>query len=87
MDLSHEDAEGVVQEVFLKIWKNRSKLDPELSINAYLIAIVRSLVIKKAKNGLNLATVISSTNSPIQTITSNKIIGVLSAELKVMSLL
>ncbi|MFL0682782.1 MAG: RNA polymerase sigma factor [Algoriphagus aquaeductus] len=49
MNLSHEDAEGVVQEVFLKIWKNRSKLDPELSINAYLIAIVRSLVIKKAK--------------------------------------
>ena len=87
MDLSHEDAEGVVQEVFLKIWKNRSKLDPELSINAYLIAIVRSLVIKKAKNGLNFATVISSTNSPIQTITSNKIIGILSAELKVMRLL
>lgn len=49
MNLSHEDSEGVVQEVFLKIWKNRSKLDPELSINAYLIAIVRSLVIKKAK--------------------------------------
>ncbi len=49
MNLSHEDAEGVVQEVFLKIWKNRFKLDPELSINAYLIAIVRSLVIKKAK--------------------------------------
>jgi RNA polymerase sigma factor (sigma-70 family) len=49
MNLSHEDSEGVVQEVFLKIWKNRSKLEPELSINAYLIAIVRSLVIKKAK--------------------------------------
>ena len=49
MNLCHEDAEGVVQEVFLKIWKNRTKLDPELSINAYLIAIVRSLVIKKAK--------------------------------------
>lgn len=49
MNLCHEDAEGVVQEVFLKIWKNRTKLDPELSFNAYLIAIVRSLVIKKAK--------------------------------------
>jgi RNA polymerase sigma-70 factor (family 1) len=49
MNLSHEDAEGVVQEVFLRIWKNRVKLDPELSINAYLIAIVRSLVIKKVK--------------------------------------
>ncbi len=49
MRLGHEDAEGVVQEVFLRIWKNRDKLDPELSINAYMIAIVRSLVIKKAK--------------------------------------
>tara|TARA_R110002020_G_scaffold265222_1_gene480002 strand:+ start:742 stop:1359 length:618 start_codon:yes stop_codon:yes gene_type:complete len=49
MRLGHEDAEGVVQEVFLKIWKHRSKLDPELSINAYMIAIVRSLVIKKTQ--------------------------------------
>ena len=49
MNLCHEDAEGVVQEVFLKIWKNRVDLDPSLSINAYLITIVRSLVIKKAK--------------------------------------
>ncbi|WP_192350584.1 RNA polymerase sigma factor [Algoriphagus sp. Y33] len=49
MRLGHEDAEGVVQEVFLKIWKNREKLDPELSINAYMIAILRSLVIKKVK--------------------------------------
>lgn len=49
MNLGHEDAEGIVQEVFLKIWKNRTQLNPELSINAYLIAIVRSLVIKKVK--------------------------------------
>lgn len=49
MRLGHEDAEGVVQEVFLKIWKNRQKLDPELSINAYMLAISRSLVIKKVK--------------------------------------
>ncbi|MCH7409184.1 sigma-70 family RNA polymerase sigma factor [Belliella sp. DSM 111904] len=49
MNLCHEDAEGVVQEVFLKIWKKRANLDPELSINAYMIAIVRSLVIKKSK--------------------------------------
>lgn len=49
MNLGHEDAEGIVQEVFLKIWKKREKLDPQLSINAYMISIVRSLVIKKAK--------------------------------------
>lgn len=54
MNLSHEDAEGVVQEAFLKIWKNRSKLDPKLSINAYLIAIVRSLIIKGVKKQARL---------------------------------
>ncbi|WP_200976533.1 RNA polymerase sigma factor [Echinicola sp. 20G] len=49
MRLNHEDAEGIVQEVFLKIWKFRDRLDPNLSINAYMIAMVRSLVIKKTK--------------------------------------
>jgi RNA polymerase sigma-70 factor (family 1) len=33
------DAEEVVQEVFMKIWHNRSSLDPELSFNAYLFKI------------------------------------------------
>lgn len=47
MRLTHEEAEEIVQEVFLNIWKNRVKLDPALSVNAYMIAIVRSLVIKK----------------------------------------
>lgn len=49
MNLCHEDAEGVVQDVFFKIWKNRSELDSTLSINAYMITIVKSLVIKKVK--------------------------------------
>ncbi len=49
MGLGHEDAEGVVQEVFLKIWKNRAKLDPELSINAYIFAILRSRAINQLK--------------------------------------
>jgi RNA polymerase sigma-70 factor (family 1) len=33
------DAEEVVQEVFMKIWHNRSSLNPELSFNAYLFKI------------------------------------------------
>ena len=45
--LNHEEAEEMVQDVFLSIWKNRVSLDPDLSINAYMIAIIRSLVIKK----------------------------------------
>lgn len=47
MRLSHEEAEEVVQEVFLYIWKNKEKLDSDLSINAYMITIIRSIIIKK----------------------------------------
>ena len=36
---SKTDAEEVVQEVFMKIWHNRSTLNPELSFNAYLFKI------------------------------------------------
>ena len=49
MDLGHEDAEGIVQEAFLKIWRNRQNLDASLSFNAYLLTITKSLIIKAAK--------------------------------------
>jgi RNA polymerase sigma-70 factor (ECF subfamily) len=49
MNLSSEDAEEIVQEVFLIIWKNRQNLNSELSFNAYLLAILKSLIIKKSK--------------------------------------
>jgi RNA polymerase sigma-70 factor (family 1) len=50
MFLSHEDAEELVQEVFLKIWKKREQLKDNLSFQAYLITIMKSLVYKKAKS-------------------------------------
>ncbi len=49
MNLSSEDAEEIVQEVFLIIWKNRQNLNSELSFNAYLLTILKSLIVKKAK--------------------------------------
>lgn len=36
---SKEEAEEVVQEVFLRIWRNRKQLNPELSFKAYLFKI------------------------------------------------
>lgn len=55
MGLTHEDAEGVVQDVFIKIWRNRSSLDCTLSFNAYLITIARSVVIKYFKQAARKA--------------------------------
>ncbi|MEO9474377.1 MAG: RNA polymerase sigma-70 factor [Cyclobacteriaceae bacterium] len=49
MNLDHEDAEGIVQDVFLKIWRNKERLDSSLSFNAYLLTIVRSMVIKMTR--------------------------------------
>lgn len=49
MGMSREDSEGIVQEVFLNIWKNRTTLDETLSINALLITITKRLVFKKIR--------------------------------------
>lgn len=44
---SKPEAEEVVQEVFLKIWQNRTSLNPELSFNAYLFKIAYHQITEK----------------------------------------
>lgn len=43
---SKEDAENVVQETFIKIWKNREKLKPDTSFQSYLFTIALNLIRK-----------------------------------------
>lgn len=43
--LSVEDSEEIVQDVFVKLWKNKSGLDPDRSIEAYLITICKNSVL------------------------------------------
>lgn len=45
-----EDAEEVVQEVFLKVWEKRETLDPTQNLDGYLFRIARNLVYNKAKH-------------------------------------
>jgi RNA polymerase sigma-70 factor (family 1) len=42
---SREEAESIVQEVFIKIWENRNNLRPDLSFSWYLFTIARNSVI------------------------------------------
>jgi len=45
----HADSEGIVQDVFIIVWQRRHFLDPELSFNAYLFKISKSVIIRKRK--------------------------------------
>ena len=46
---SHQKAEDITQEVFFKVWLNRSKLNPDLSFNAYIIVISRNMILNLFK--------------------------------------
>jgi RNA polymerase sigma-70 factor (ECF subfamily) len=48
-----EDAEGLVQEIFIKIWENRSTLKTGLSFNAYLFTIARNAIFNLHRKNLN----------------------------------
>jgi RNA polymerase sigma-70 factor (ECF subfamily) len=43
---SKEEAEEVVQEVFLRIWRNRKHLNPDLSFKAYLFKIAYHYILE-----------------------------------------
>ncbi|OGU15577.1 MAG: hypothetical protein A2X63_05350 [Ignavibacteria bacterium GWA2_35_8] len=50
---SREDAEDVVQEVFIKLWKNIGNLDEKKNFNAFAMTVTKNLCIDKlrAKRG------------------------------------
>ncbi|MFV0506904.1 MAG: RNA polymerase sigma factor [Bacteroidales bacterium] len=43
---SKEDAEGLVQEVFIKVWDKRTSLKPELSFKSFIFTIAYNIVKK-----------------------------------------
>jgi RNA polymerase sigma-70 factor (family 1) len=47
--LNHQDAEEVVQEVFVIIWERREYLDLDKDFTAYLLKIAKSIIIKNFK--------------------------------------
>ena len=49
-NLSNEDIEEIVSDVFLAIWKNQSRLDINKEISTYLVGITKNLYNKKIRN-------------------------------------
>ncbi|GAB3226861.1 RNA polymerase sigma-70 factor [Algoriphagus aestuariicola] len=43
------EAEEVVQEIFVKVWETRAKLDPELSFSSFLYTCVKNKIYSKLK--------------------------------------
>ena len=54
-------AEDILQDVFLKIWEIRSRINPELSFKAYLYRICRNLVYKFLKKAATDETILAHT--------------------------
>ena len=49
MGLSHEDAEGLIQDVFITIWEKRAYIKEELHFKSYLYTITKRLTIKRIR--------------------------------------
>ncbi|WPP51788.1 RNA polymerase sigma factor [Catalinimonas niigatensis] len=49
---SPSDAQEIVQEVFVKVWETRHRLNPELSFSAYLIQIAKNHIYNKTAKRL-----------------------------------
>lgn len=45
-----DEAEGIVQEVFLRLWRNRAELQSQYNIDSYLFKITYNLVMKHFRN-------------------------------------
>jgi RNA polymerase sigma-19 factor, ECF subfamily len=50
---SKEDAEGVVQDVFIKIWNERKTLKEDLSFNSYVFTITKNHLFNMNRKKLN----------------------------------
>jgi RNA polymerase sigma-70 factor (ECF subfamily) len=44
-----EETEGIVQEIFIKVWEIRNDLNPEKSFNSFLFTITKNAIFNKMK--------------------------------------
>ncbi len=66
-DLSNEDIEEIVSDVFLAVWKNQSRLDINKEISTYLVGIAKNLYNKKIRNKKNIINIENYKNNLFDT--------------------
>ncbi len=74
---SSADAEEIIQDIFVKIWINRQRINPDLSIKAYLVKIARNEVysyFRKKINEQKMKEYLSSNRDKIKNPTEEKLI-------------
>ncbi len=53
---SDSDAEEVVQEVFTKLWENRKKINPQLSLSGYILTTTKNTIFNAHKKRVHYET-------------------------------
>ena len=66
-NLSNEDIEEIVSDVFLAVWKNQSRLDINKEISTYLVGIAKNLYNKKIRNKKNIVNIENYKNNLFDT--------------------
>lgn len=66
-DLTEEDIEEIISDVFLAIWKNQAKLDTNKELSSYLVGITKNLYNKKIRSRKNTMDIDNYKNSLFET--------------------
>lgn len=66
-NLTDEDMEEIISDVFLAVWKNQNKLDKNKEMSSYLVGITKNLYNKKIRNKKDIIDIDSYQNSLFDT--------------------
>lgn len=72
-NFTHEEAEEIVQETFIRIWQNRQSIDPDKSFNTFLITIAKHLIYNQIRHNSYKVKYANEKKSGIEKITANAV--------------